>query len=198
MDVRSIRQSSVRQSQLSALKPKSVFVAKLVLVKGTPEAGDPRNRLVEIQFDRYKGPDRYARQDALLDSLFGSEDSVQWVRHNEELLAASKTAKSRLSAVREAFNRGLQPGEYVQVKAPFKTPEGGQEWMWVEVTAWDGNAISGLLKNEPFNIPTLHGGQMVKVSQEEVFDYLRRDAAGREEGNKTGKILQRMQGATKK
>lgn len=198
LDVRSIRHASVRKSQLDALKPKSVFVAKLVLVKGTPEAGDPHNRLVEIQFDRYQGPDRYARQDALLDTLFGSEDSVQRVRHNEELLAASRTAKSRLSAVREAFNRGLQPGEYVLVKAPFKIPEGGREWMWVEVTAWDGDAISGLLKNEPFNIPNLHGGQMVKVSQEEVFDYVRRDAAGREEGNETGKILQRMQGATKK
>ena len=131
----------------------------------------------------------------MLGALFGSEDSVQRVRHTNELLEASKAANAKLPALREAFRRGLQPGEYIQVKAPFATPDGGNEWMWVEVTSWDGDVISGLLRNEPANIPGLHAGQMVKVSQSKVFDYIRRDANGHEDGNETGKILQRLQDA---
>ena len=193
LELRSVKNANVRQSQLATLKPNAAAAAKLSLVKGTWEDGDPRNRLVEIRFDRYPGPDHYARQDAMLGALFGSVDSVQRVKHTNELLEASKAAGARLPALREAFNRGLQPGEYIQVKAPFATPDGGNEWMWVEVTSWNGDAISGLLKNEPANIPSLHGGQMVKVSQSKVFDFIRRAADGHEDGNETGKILQRLQ-----
>lgn len=197
LDLRLVRNTKVRQTQLATLKPNAEAIAKLSLVNGTWENGDPRNRLVEIRFDRYPGPDHYARQDAMLGALFGSEDSVQRVKHTNELLEASKVANAKLPALREAFRRGLAPGEYIQVKAPFATPDGGNEWMWVEVTSWDGDAISGLLKNEPANVPSLHGGQMVKISQSTVFDYIRRSADGREDGNETGKILQRSQNAGK-
>lgn len=187
LDLRSIKNSNIRQEQLATLKSNATAIAKLSLVKGTWEDGDPRNRLIEIRFDRYPGPDQHARQDVALGALFGSEDAVQRVRHTNELLEASKTAKAKLPALREAFRRGLQPGEYILVKAPFATPDGGDEWMWVEVTSWDGDGISGLLKNEPANIPSLHGGQKVKVSQSQVFDYIRRGPDGRDEGNETGK-----------
>jgi len=108
------------------------------------------------------------------------------------VLAASKTAVAQLPKLREAFNKGLQPGEYILVKASFAR-RGGNEWMWVEVTRWSGDAIDGLLKNEPVDVPGLHAGQMVKVSQAKVFDYIRRYPDGREEGNETGKIIRRMQ-----
>ena len=192
LDLRSLRHPAVRDSQLRTLKPNSSGIARLSLVKGTPEGGDPENRLVEIRFDRYPGPDHYARQDALLGGLFGSEDGVARVKHTDELKAASEAARAKLPALRAAFNKGLQPGEYIQLKLPFPIPTGGNEWMWVEVMSWDGDTIVGLLKNEPVNIPTLHGGQQVTVSQSKVFDYLRRDAQGGEEGNETSQILLRM------
>jgi uncharacterized protein YegJ (DUF2314 family) len=68
--------------------------------------------------------------------------------------------------------------------------------MWVEITAWEGANIKGMLKNEPFNIPSLHGGQVVKVRQEDVFDYIRYYPDGRKEGNETGAIIENMQKAT--
>ncbi|REN17115.1 DUF2314 domain-containing protein, partial [Mycobacterium tuberculosis] len=89
------------------------------------------------------------------------EDSVTRVKHNDELLAASKAATAQLPKLREAFAKGLQPGEYILVKAPFTTRDGGNEWMWVEVARWNGDAIEGLLKNEPVDVPGLHAGQMV-------------------------------------
>jgi uncharacterized protein YegJ (DUF2314 family) len=193
LDIRTIRNKEVRDPQVSSLKSNATAVAHLVLKEGTWEKGDPRNRLIEIAFDRYPGQDVHAKQEALLSSLFGWEDAIITVKHNEDLLAASRRAKGKLPALRKEFAAGLNPGEFIQVKAPFQTPDGGQEWMWVEITAWEGASIKGMLKNEPFNIPSLHAGQVVKVNQEDVFDFIRHYPDGREEGNETGAIMQKMQ-----
>jgi uncharacterized protein YegJ (DUF2314 family) len=95
--------------------------------------------------------------------------------------------------LRKDFNDGLAPGEFIQVKAPFKTQDDGTEWMWVEVITWGNNTITGLLKNEPFNIPDLKGGSEVSVKQEEVFDYIRRFPDGSSEGNETSKLIEKYQ-----
>lgn len=192
-----VRHAARRKAIAEGLQPKSTGIARLKLVEGASEQGDPNNALFEIQFDQYPGVDRYARQDAMLHSLFGSSDSITYAQHTKRLLAASEAARARLPELQQAFARGLRPGEYLLVKAPFAIPKGGQEWMWVEVTAWKGNAITGLLKNEPFNIPTLHGGQIVQVSQAQVFDYLRHLPNGEDEGNTTGTILQEQQKAAR-
>lgn len=198
LDLRDIRHPAVRAQQTGSLMANAKSVAQLTLRPGTREEGDPRNRLIEIGFDRYPGKDVHARQDALLGSLYGWEDSIKRIRHSDsdELTLASRQAKARLPALRAAFVAGLAPGEFVQVKAPFATPKGGREWMWVEVTEWQGKKIRGLLKNEPFDIPDLHGGQIVRVNEDEVFDYIRRFPDGRQEGNETGKIIAKMRGET--
>ena len=199
LDLRALRHAAARDPMLANLKPNAAAVAKLSLVNGKWEDGDPRNRLYEIRFDRYTGPDRYAQQTAMLTAAFGAdEDSVTRLKHNDELLAASKAASAQLPRLRDAFAKGLQPGEYILVKAPFTTRDGGNEWMWVEVAKWNGDTIEGLLKNEPVDVPSLHAGQMVKVSQAKVFDYARRHPDGREEGNETSKIIARMQGGARK
>lgn len=198
LDLRALKHAEARDPLLKHLKPNAAAVARLSLVNGTWESGDPQNRLYEIRFDRYKGPDRYAQQTAMLVSVFGAdEDAVTRLKHNDELLAASKAANAQLPKLRDAFAKGLQPGEYILVKAPFTTRSGNNEWMWVEVARWNGDTIEGLLKNEPVEVANLHAGQMVKVSQAKVFDYMRRYPDGREEGNETSKIIERMQGTKK-
>ena len=77
--------------------------------------------------------------------------------------------------------------------APFPTPDGGNEWMWVEVIEWKGSKIRGLLKNEPVNVPGLSGGSEVVVDQGDLFDYIRSFSDGREEGNETGRLIQQYQ-----
>lgn len=192
LDLRTIKNPSVREAQVSRLKSNANSVARLSLKQGTPEEGDPSNRLVEIDFDRYPGKDLHAKQDAMLSALFGAEDGITYIRHNQELLAVSQKAKEKLPALNQAFNAGLAPGEYIQLKAPFATDDGGQEWMWVEVVEWKGQKIKGLLKNEPFKIAGLHGGQIVEIRQQDVFDFLRTYPDGKQEGNETSKIILKM------
>jgi len=111
----------------------------------------------------------------------------------EDRLLDKARAKKRLPEIRKRFNAGLQPGEQIMVKAPFERPDGGNEWMWVEVSSWKGDVIVGLLNNDPVDIPDLHAGAEVKVRQSEVFDYLHYKADGTEEGNETGKEIAKAQ-----
>jgi uncharacterized protein YegJ (DUF2314 family) len=64
--------------------------------------------------------------------------------------------------------------------------------MWVEITGWNGDNIKGPLKNEPFNIQSLHRGQIVEVKQDDVFDFIRQFSDGRQEGNETGAVIEKM------
>lgn len=196
LDLRKIKHPEVREPQIATLKSKATGIALLTLRKGTWEKGDPENRLIEITFDRGTGPDIHAKQEQVILAAFGSEDSVTQIKHDEELKAASLEARTKLPGLRAEFNKGLAPGEFIQVKAPFATPDGNQEWMWVEVTSWKGDKISGLLNNDPFNIPTLHAGQIVEVSESKVFDYLHKHADGTVEGNETAKVIEKQSGRT--
>jgi uncharacterized protein YegJ (DUF2314 family) len=197
LDLRAIQNTTVREPQVKSLKPTATSVALLSLKQGRWEDGDPRNRLIEITFDRYPGPDVHSQQQKMLGSLFGWEDSMTRTTHDEELLEASRRARVRLPALRKAFNAGLAPGEFIHVKAKFVAPDGENEWMWVEVTSWKDNKIVGLLSSEPFLIPSLHGGQIVDVCEGDVFDYIHKRADGTTEGNETGKIIEKRKGTMK-
>lgn len=190
-----LRHQEVRATQQAQMTDDAPGAAQLYFTKGKLEQGDPHNRLLEFYFDHYPGPDRYARQTALFTTLYGFKDGIMMIRHNDAILAASKAAKAKLPALRDAVNAGLRTGEYIMVKAPFATPEDGNEWMWVEVTRWEGEDITGVLNNEPANVPSLHSGQIVKVRMQDVFDYIRYDGQGNEEGNESGKLISRQREA---
>lgn len=168
--------------------------ARLGLTISKPEQGDDDNRQIEITFDRYDGTDLHARQDALFSALFGAApDKVKSVRHDNEILAASASEREKLPALRALFQKGLTPGEYIDLKAPFVGTGNRTEWMWVEVVKWDGDAIHGMLKNDPYFNPQLHAGQMVDVSGKDIFDYIHAFPDGHQEGNVTGPMIEKME-----
>jgi uncharacterized protein YegJ (DUF2314 family) len=113
------------------------------------------------------------------------------VKHDDAIRAASRRAVEQLPALRQKFSGGLAPGEHVMVKGPFKKPDGGQEWMWIEVTSWQGSRIRGLLRNEPTGIPGLHAGETVEVAESDVFDYIHTLPDGTQVGNETGKLIEK-------
>ncbi len=192
LDFRSIKNATVRESQMTTLKPNGTGIAQLSLRKGTWEEGDPYNPLIEITFERGNGPDIHAKQVDIVSRAFGSEDSIARIQHDDELEEASRKARERLPSLRVEFNKGFAPGEFLLVKAPFATPDDGHEWMWVEVNKWQGDGITGSLQNDPFDIPDLHAGQTVEVSESEVFDFLRVHADGTTEGNETSKVIEKQ------
>jgi len=190
LKLQSIENDKVREPQVEELYGKATGTARLGLHVGTHDEGDPHNRLIEITFERYEGNDNSSRQSAMLTDFFGSEDNIQYVKHSDAVLVASQRAKAKLSALRKDFTDGLKPGGNIQLKAPFETPEGREEWMWVEVTAWNADGrIKGILNNDPFSIPDLQAGQIVHIKEGEVFDYIRTFPDGQQEGNETGELM---------
>ena len=193
LDLRAVQNASLRDPQLKSLKSNATGIACLTLKDANPEEGDPKNRIIELAFDRYEGNDKHAKQDAAISWLFGWEDAVtNNVDHTVGLLEESSREKSKLAQVHRDFDTGLQPGEYILVKAPFDVPDGGREWMWVEVRKWRRGAMTGVLQNQPERIPNLHDGQVVEVREQEVFDYVRHYADGHEDGNTTGAMIRKM------
>lgn len=131
-----------------------------------------------------------------LTALFGSTDAVDQVTHDEELLALSKAQMAEFAkTVKPKFLKGLKPAEVLLVKAPFKTTSGGNEWMWVEVTdIAKSGVITGLLANDPDDVPELESGQEVKVKEAELFDWILKAPDGSTTGNKTGELMQKRLG----
>ncbi len=192
LDLQGIKHDGARKRYLNGLYDNSTKKASLGLVEGKLEEGDPENRLFEIVFDKYKGKDKIEKMEDMTTKLWGSEDSISYVKHNDEILAASKKAKEKIPAIQEAFSKGLAPGEYYMVKSPFLTPDKGTEWMWVEIVSWkEKDKIIGILKNQPFNIPTLKAGAEVQIKVSEIFDYIHKKPDGTSEGNETGALIEK-------
>lgn len=189
LDIGKLKHSGMRtRLQKESLKG-ATGRGKLRLIEGVPDEGDPDNHLASMLFDA-KGKDVTQRQTSFVYTVFGvTEENIISTRHDEELLAASARAKTRLPALQKAFKQGLQPGEQLLVKAPFDTPDGRNEWMWVEVTDWEGDKIKGLLRNEPRYARGVQAGQIVNVAQSDVFDYKRIYPDGRSEGDETSALL---------
>jgi uncharacterized protein YegJ (DUF2314 family) len=191
--LKEIKDSGARESELGYLKPNGIGVGYLKLKIGTSDKGDSQNRLIELDSSRYDGNDPQSKKQRLLSCFFGSEDVATNVEHTDEVLEASRKARTQLPSLSEKFNAGLDPGEFIQVKAPFKTPSGGNEWMWVEITHWKNKRIRGVLENDPVLVPELRSGEVVEIREDEVFDYIHRFPDGHREGNTTGEIIRRTE-----
>ena len=194
INVKDLKTVPLKKFYLSTLKENAKESVSINLIKGKNEQGDPNNRIIELSFTKFEGASKQQRIETMLDNLWGFEDNVAYIKHNEMILAASKKAKAKLPELRKMFLKGLAPGEFIMVKAPFKTPDDGTEWMWVEVIKWkDLKKIQGILKNQPYHIPTLKAGADVSVDTAEIFDYIYRKADGTSEGNETGKLIEKFQ-----
>lgn len=197
LDLQEVLNPEVREYLSRDVFDNATRRAMLKLVPAPMEEGDADNALLAIDFGAFPGPDEFARQSAASAAMFGWSDAVKSIDHDAELLAASEKARAALPALRAEFAKGLDPGAYIQVKLPFEVPAGGREWMWVEVHKWSGDQVEGMLLNEPFDIPTLSSGQIVEGRTQDIFDYIRVWPDGRQEGNATGLVIERMQGATR-
>ena len=51
--------------------------------------------------------------------------------------------------------------------------------------------MSGVLVNQPYNVPNLKKGDMVNIAFRDVFDYIWKHADGSREGNSTSAFVQR-------
>lgn len=99
----------------------------------------------------------------------------------------------RLRDTHRELRRGFEPNERLMVKAPFAYDVDNNEYMWVEVTGWKEEAITGVLMNDPYHVKGLKSGMRVTVKLSNVYDYLHYRPDGTFEGNETGKVLEKRE-----
>ncbi len=192
-----VRLAEVKQHLLSDLLPSAKRELVVSLSPSPPAEGDADNRLLVLVFpgDPKSLQERHSEAIA---SLFGAQDGIAYVKHDAALLAASERARKKLFALKPNYAEAPPYGEVLLVKAPFVTPDGGNEWMWVEVVRWKGDTIDGILKNDAYEIPELKDGARVQIQDEKLFDYILTKRDGSREGNETGPLLeQRAKGSTR-
>jgi len=159
----------------------------LQFVKAKADKGDPKNRIWRVHFPG-AGP-AHERMSAVFDKLFGVKRNISMVAGSDRLKAASKRALKSLMKHKARLAKGIPDGERLEVKAPFATSSGSNEYMWIGVTAWRGSKLVGILENHPRDVPKLSRGARVEVDESSVFDYiLSRD--GKSEGGETDRIIQ--------
>ncbi|MFH1468222.1 MAG: DUF2314 domain-containing protein [Pseudomonadota bacterium] len=105
----------------------------------------------------------------------------------EEVLA--RAAAALAGPVHAAWSAGLPRGDRLYVKAPFSSPSGAREYLWIQVVAWHGTLLEGVLRSDPVWANGLAAGDVVSVQQAQIFDYLWRHADGRSEGNESEALL---------
>lgn len=188
-----IRHAAARESALANPGERATGVAELSLTPAALEEGDPKNTLWRIDFPGEKGAEAIERAMAGMDRLFGSTDKVTGVRsRDDEMLAARERARAAFFAQEKRFRAGLAVGEHLLVKGPFRE-EGQTEYMWVEVVSWGPRHVEGILSSEPHYVKRLRSGARVQVTFDEIYDYILHKPGGEEEGNETGKVLQRRE-----
>jgi uncharacterized protein YegJ (DUF2314 family) len=185
-----VRHATVRGDVIKSLLPEARRRTVLHLGIGRRDEGDPENRLVEILFP---GTAPQVAQVASIAELFGKKDSLIGARHDKELLAASERARRKALALKPRYAKTPPLNERLSVKAPFKTKDGGNEWMWVEVVRWEGSTIKGILQNDPYEVPNLKAGARVDVDEKTIFDYILSKPDGTQEGNETGALIEKSQ-----
>jgi uncharacterized protein YegJ (DUF2314 family) len=189
-----IGNKNLREFLLSDIKENASKVARIKLKHVEREEGDNYATQLLISFEDENFSSPQEEGNSIVTSLFGAEDSLMYTSHDDELLNASARARQRFPELKKLFNNGLEPGYSIMVKIPFETDEGGNEWMWVEVTKWSNDDMKGILQNDPFEIKDLKAGALIDFFESDIFDYILSKPDGSFEGNETGEILERRGG----
>ncbi|MEO6994607.1 MAG: DUF2314 domain-containing protein [Lacunisphaera sp.] len=190
LDLRKIRHSAVREKALEYPLKGATGIVKLSFTETVREPGDADNQLFKIEFPEASGVDASEKTAQAMTELYGSENDVLYARRDDEqLLVARDQARKAFLNLKDLFKAGLKPNERLAVKYGF-TDGKDTECKWIEIYAWEGDELSGVISNDSLIIAGMKAGKKVKIPASEIYDYLHYFPDGSEEGNGTGKILE--------
>lgn len=112
-------------------------------------------------------------QDALSALGMGLEPPVVAIGpDSEKLQEAEEEARRRWPEFLSAFHEKDPSREDFAVKAPFETPNGEMEHMWVMVEQVEGDIIRGSLGNDPIHVRSLAAGSHVELEKDRISDWV--------------------------
>jgi uncharacterized protein YegJ (DUF2314 family) len=115
---------------------------------------------------------------------------VEVADDDPQMAQAAEMARREWPAFVAAFES--RSGDAFSVKAPVSC-EGNTEFIWISVTALEGDRVFGTLGNDPGSLGSLKFGSKVAVPVAELNDWLYKDRQGNLAGGFTVRVVQRAQ-----
>jgi uncharacterized protein YegJ (DUF2314 family) len=139
--------------------------------------------------EKLRGPD------ALEVFAWWAQAPVAAIRGEDpRMQAAQAEARRRWPEFVAAFER-RGPGQRFAAKAPFEDGD-YREFMWLMVTALEGDFILGRLDNDPVDVRTVRRGSRVRVDRRTINDWLFTEGDDMQ-GGFTIKAIQQIQNETR-
>jgi uncharacterized protein YegJ (DUF2314 family) len=129
------------------------------------------NRTIAVWDDSMREILRGPNPRAVFGDLTGE---IIGVGDDPEMEAAIAEARRRMPEFRLAFERrGRGDDSPYLVKAPFEYAD-GEEHMWVRVTSFAEETLTGILTNEPYYVENIKVGDKVTLPIESITDWMYR------------------------
>jgi uncharacterized protein YegJ (DUF2314 family) len=91
-----------------------------------------------------------------------------------------------------------QPHEFFYVDAGLPTPKGDPEHIWIRDVKYADGKYTGVLTDEPLNVPGKHKEDTVTVDEKDVDDWsIQYDNSAKMEGTFTSAVLDKAQSAAR-
>ncbi len=158
------------------------------LVAGRFEPGDPQDNMVRILpgGDQPGGMEKWAA--VLSQEVAGFSEKVEYLEGKAISQDILQKVRETLPEFKQKFLAADQPtGDYF-VKFAYRVENTGSEFLWLKVTGWKDDLITGTLVSEPVMATDLSAGAPLKIKAQSVVDWMYRDPQGRVEGNFTHSI----------
>jgi|GEM_PF-2783598 len=171
------------KTYFSQNKFKSITKTTVQLSNTPPKIGDKNNLQLALEFKDNKIKNA-------LNLIALKKSDLRFSTQKKALIDLSNKAKSELPEVKQKFHEHELPDDFLLLKAPFVSKK-VKEWIWVEVLEWNDETIKGKLYSSSTYTSHLTKGVIVRIDQNEVFDYIYKNKDGEFIGNKTEEFLDR-------
>jgi hypothetical protein len=190
LNIDMLKNAPLKEYLLNVIYKDAQKKATIDIVMGKPEEGDPENQLIEISFPE---KNKQVYQNKLFVELFGNFDKIQFVKHNELIEKESQNAKLKIPSLFKKFKAGLPINSSLFMKYQFTDNEGNSEYMWLEIIKWNTiETLTGILSSNPYLLKNIKSGEQIIKQSGDMFDYILYNADGTQEGNETGKLLEKF------
>lgn len=109
---------------------------------------------------------------ALATPACSEPDRAIWLdKHDARMEGAIKAGKDSLPTFWRKIDSGDPAIEEAMVKVGYPTAHGGTEYLWMALESHSAEAVTGVLVNEPEDVPGVHEGQRATVELSRVADW---------------------------
>ena len=117
------------------------------------------------------------------------QDTEQLEEYDALIAPYVEKAQNTLPKAKKKYLKGLKAGQAFFLITRIYDTQGNSEQVFVSITSWDKNNVSGTIANQLSTVSGFSFGQTITFPESDILDWLITNPDGSEEGNFVGKYL---------